>query len=91
MCHATCVVLKSVEMEKLDYHINLSIAITEERLHVNCIFQKKSEEGEPNRMFADMKNGVKLVIIKAYRSQIIREKAGYKIAGGDFGPQTSEH
>ena len=59
---------------------------------LNCIFQKKSEEGEQNRTFADMKNGVKRVIIKAYRSQIIPEKAGYKmIAGKDIGRQTPEH
>ena len=59
---------------------------------LKCIFQKKSEEGEQNKMFADMKNGVKLARGKAYRSQIIREKAGYKmIAGKDNGRQPPEH
>ena len=41
MCHAMCVVLKSVEMEKSDYQINLNIAITEERLHVELYLSKE--------------------------------------------------
>ena len=34
--------------------MKISITIAEMRLHVNYIFQKKSEVGEQNRMFAGL-------------------------------------
>ena len=49
-------------------------------IYTNCIFLKKSEVGEQNMMYADIKKyGVKLAIIRAYPNLFIRENGGYKM------------